>query len=101
MRPFAFFATLLALSTALPLAAAHLTHAGCGSTSIAIGVVHADRYNSPCFGYTVSTPLAACRGFDVHPIATVHILILYDTQCQTGIVVQNIRPDGTTQDLLA
>lgn len=93
---------VLALSTVAPLAAAHLSHGGCSSTTLTTGAVHVDRYNPFCSGVTVSSSLLSCDGgFDIHVTTIAHVLILYQGGCQTGVVLQVVRPDGTTGDVLA
>lgn len=88
---------LAALLMTVPgTALAHLTHPPCYySDTVVIGVVHVDVYRRPCAGVTVSIPELACRGLDLHPVRGVHVLVLYSTDCQTGVVVETLRDDET------
>lgn len=87
---------LAVLSTlATPLAAAHLTHGGCSSrTVLGNNVVHVDSYNRPCSGAVAYSPIAQCAGADLHFIVGVHVLVLYDGGCQTGVVLEPITFEG-------
>lgn len=94
MRTLTLLATLLALST-LPPALAHLTHATCSSTSAPVRQVHVDSFGGSCRGVVVSWPYLACDGgLDVHAARGVHVLVLYENGCQTGVVVQPVRVDA-------
>lgn len=98
MRATLFVLATLLLATTLPaLAAAHLTHGTCSSTTVQPQsvLVHVDSFAGRCRGVVVSSPLVACDGgLDLHPARGVHVLVLYQDGCQTGVVVEIVRGDA-------
>lgn len=79
-------AALLALAAAPALA--HETHGGCTtSKTVADGrLVHVDVYRG-CTGAIVSFPQVACRGFHGDTYDGTHVLVLYGSGCDTGILL--------------
>lgn len=88
MRKLALTTTLLLLSTAAPLAAAHFGHDGCTSTTLVHNGVHVDVYDRPCAGVVAYTNASSCPDRDFHDIIQdVHVLVLSGLGCQTGVVL--------------
>ena len=99
-----FVLAMLVLAAALPaVASAHLSHSWCTSTTLrpASNAVHVDSFTGACRGLVVSSPLIACDGgLDLHVLNGVHVLVLYDSGCQTGVVVEVLLLDAAPAPLL-
>jgi hypothetical protein len=88
MRAPLALAALLILSALPGLASANLSHDPCGTSQLSVGnSVRVDVWAGSCVGVVVWTQLAECLGQDIHAAGT-HTLILYDSGCQTGEIVE-------------
>lgn len=96
-------ATLLALATPVPLAAAHHDQWACESTAYNLNRIHVEVFRGPCLGVIVNTRGVLGCVFDHHehedlPTHRVHFVLhnshTYPTsgvpgrECQTGIVLE-------------
>lgn len=84
--------SMLALATVPVVATATLDHPGCGTSDATIppnGAVKVEVWTTNCTGAVVWMPLIAECADNVHEdVLGVHVLVLHDGGCQTGVLVQ-------------